>query len=88
MSNLIKREEAINAVVNTHPMGEVEKGSSKTVFWIRVSDVAKAIKALPSAEAVQECDGCRYNTQIPQEQCLRCERYWRDSYERKGGDTE
>ena len=41
-----------------------------------------------SADAVQGCDGCRYNTRTPQKQCLRCKRYWRDSYERKGGDTE
>ena len=41
-----------------------------------------------SAEAVQGCDGCIYNTRIPQKQCLRCKRYWRDSYERKGGDKE
>ena len=46
-----------------------------------------AIEAL-SADAVQGCDGCRYNTRIPQEQCLRCKRYWRDSYERKGGEDE
>ena len=46
-----------------------------------------AIEAL-SAEAVQGCDGCRYNTRTPQEQCLRCKRYWKDSYERKVGDTE
>ena len=39
-------------------------------------------------EAVQGCDGCRCNTRIPQEQCLRCSRYWRDSYERKGGEDE
>lgn len=50
MSDLINREDAIWAVVNAHPMGEVEKGSSKTVFWVRLSDVAKALKALPSAE--------------------------------------
>lgn len=42
------------------------------------------INALPSAEA-QGCDGCRYNTRIPKEQCLRCCRYWRDGYEHKGG---
>lgn len=46
-----------------------------------------AIEAL-SAEAVQGCYGCRYYTRIPQKLCLRCKRYWRDGYERKGGDTE
>ncbi len=45
------------------------------------------IEAL-EAEAVQGCDGCRYNTRTPQEQCLRCKRYWKDSYERKGGEDE
>ena len=44
--------------------------------------VEVAIEAL-KAEAVQGCDGCRYNTRTPKEQCLRCKRYWRDSYERK-----
>lgn len=46
------------------------------------------VDALPTIEAVQGCDGCRHNTRIPQEHCLRCKRYWRDSYERKGGDDE
>ena len=46
-----------------------------------------AIEAL-SADAVQGCDGCRYNTRIPQKQCLRCARYWRDGYERKGGESD
>ena len=43
---------------------------------------------LESADAEQGCDGCRYNVQTPQVQCLRCKRYWRDIYERKGGDDE
>lgn len=50
--DLISRADAIEAVVNAHPMAEAEKGSSKQVFWVRVSDVAKALKALPSADAV------------------------------------
>lgn len=44
-----------------------------------------AIEALQS-DAVQGCDGCRHNTR--KKQCLCCKRYWRDEYERKGGDTE
>lgn len=61
----------------------------KMVEAYGLADEAKrmAIEAL-SAEAVQGCDGCRHNTQTPQEQCLRCKRYWRDSYERKGGEDE
>ena len=53
LTDLISRADAMGAVVNAHPMAEVEKGSSKQVFWVRVSDVAKALKALPSADAVQ-----------------------------------
>lgn len=57
-------------------------------YHVPLEVVRQNILDAPSAEAVQGCDGCRYNTRIPQEQCLRCKRYWRDSYERKGGDTE
>lgn len=53
----------------------------------RISD-AVFRTSLQLDDAVQGCDGCRYNTRTPQERCLRCKRYWRDSYERKGGDTE
>lgn len=55
--------------------------------WISEEAIDMAIDALQT-EAVQGCDGCRYNTRIPQEQCLRCKRYWRDSYDRKGGEDE
>ena len=51
-------------------------------------DDINALKALSSAEAVQGCDGSRYDTRPPQKECLYCKRYWRDSYERKGGDAE
>lgn len=66
----------------------VEKGMLEA--WKDVAEYIseKALSTPPSAEAVQGCDGCRYNTQTPQEQCLRCKRYWRDSYERKGGGDE
>ena len=63
----------------------------KTTIFIKDGEVfQRMINDAPteSAEAVQGCDGCRYDTQIPQEQCLRCGRYWRDSYARKGGDPE
>ena len=49
---------------------------------------AEAIKVAIEGLKGEGCEGCRYNTRTPQKRCLRCKRYWRDSYERKGGDTE
>ena len=49
---------------------------------------AEAIKVAIEVLKTEGCDGCRYNTRTPQERCLRCKRYWRDSYEHKGGDEE
>lgn len=56
------------------------------------ADIDEVIRATPTAdvepveaEAVQGCDGCRYNTRTPKKQCLCCKRYWRDGYERIGG---
>ena len=54
------------------------------------ADIVRRIKEALSAEAadVEECDGCKYDTLIPQKQCLRCSRYWKDNYEYKDGDDE
>lgn len=60
--------------------------SAEAVHKPDYSYEADMVKRLRQAVAVQGCDGCRYNTRIPQKQCLRCKRYWRDSYERKGGE--
>lgn len=62
--------------------------SAEAVHKPDYSYEADMVKRLRQAVAVQGCDGCRYNTRIPLEQCLRCKRYWRDSYERKDGDSE
>ena len=60
----------------------------EALTYQNLSKPINALKALSSAEAVQGCDGSRYDTRPPQKECLYCKRYWRDSYERKGGDAE
>ena len=61
----------------------------ETTIFIKDGEVfQRMINDAPTVDAVQGCDGCRYNTRIPQKQCLRCGRYWRDGYEHKGGESE
>lgn len=71
------REEAIYLLNNLRAFAEEDDDPA----------IDMAIEAL-SAETAQCCDGCRYDTPVPQEQCLRCKRYWRDNYEHEGGDME
>ena len=83
--DLISRQDAIELIRKNVSKAETE---SSLWFNLGLGVAEKVVESLPSAEDVEGCDGCRYNTRIPQEQCLRCGRYWRDSYASKGGDTE
>lgn len=71
-----------NAVAN----GEIIARKLKKLGLLGVKDGYYV--RTPSAEAVQGCDGCSYDTRIPQVRCLQCGRYWRDGYARKGGESD
>ena len=85
--DLISKADAIEVLCKSCRHDDKEHYYPNCELQMYCDDI-NALKALSSAEAVQGCDGSRYDTRPPQKECLYCKRYWRDSYERKGGDAE
>ena len=89
-TDLISRQAAIESLMahfipQTYTGEQVEQAEKRAQ---KIMNEVPPVEPKQSVEDVQGCDGCRYNTLIPQKECLRCKRYWRDSYEHKESDRE